>query len=376
MDRLNQEIPAHAGNRLLSLDFYRGATMLLLVAESTGLWNVLVKEPVTGTALETFFLQFHHHPWAGLRFWDLVQPFFMFIVGVAMPFSYMKRLNSGQPEQVITRHILKRSLLLLLFGTGLHCIYRRQLVWELWNVLTQLSVTILIAYFLMKYKPSLQILASIGLLIATEMAYRLFPVEGFDQPFTKNQNFGTWMDLMMMGKINEGGGWVAINFIPTAAHTIWGVVAGKLLLSELPGAGKVRKLLIAGAVVLAAGYLLHFTQVTPIIKRISTSSFVLASGGWSLLVLAICYWFIDMKGINRWVFPFVVIGMNPIFIYLFSQTAGAQWFNGATAVFTKGFLNLLHVPEFWAALVTSLTILALEWLICLFLYRNRIFFKI
>jgi predicted acyltransferase len=376
---MNQSRPAKPslpGNRLLSLDFFRGVTMFLLVAESTALWNVLAGDPVSDTFLEPVFRQFHHHPWDGLRFWDLVQPFFMFIVGVAMPFSYAKRRSNGESHHKITLHTLKRCLLLLAFGVGLHCVYKRQLVWELWNVLTQLSVTILIAFLLMRYKPSVQIIVSMGLLFITGLAYRFFPLEGFDQPFTKDQNFGTWMDLVLMGKINPGGGWVAINFIPTAAHTIWGVVAGQLLLSNKPSGTKFNYLFFAGLAILVAGYLLHLTSVTPIIKRIATSSFVLASGGWSLLVLALSYWFIDIKKINSWIFPFLVVGINPIFIYLFSETVGSQWFNGFTAIFTKGVLGWLNTPEFLMNLITSLTILLLEWLLCLYLFRKRIFFKI
>lgn len=376
MSQLLSEKPLTPANRLLSLDFFRGATMFLLVAEATGLYTALLKEPVAGSFLEHFFIQFRHHPWDGLRFWDLVQPFFMFIVGVAMPFSFIKRRKQGQTEQKITRHILKRCLLLLIFGVGLHCVYKRQLVWELWNVLTQLSVTILIAYFLMRYKPSTQIVVSFILLLATELAYRLFPIEGFDQPFTKDQNFGTWMDLIFMGKINPGGGWVTINFIPTAAHTIWGVVAGQTLLSKKTGATKIKQLAIGGLILMATGYLLHYTEITPIIKRIATSSFVLASGGWALVVLALCYWFIDIKKYDRWIFPFIVVGINPIFIYLFSQTVGSQWLNPTTAIFTKGILEWFNAPEFISGLITALTILTLEWLLCLYLYRKKIFFKI
>jgi predicted acyltransferase len=376
MNQFKPENSQPAGDRLLSLDFFRGITMFLLVAEATALWNVLVKEPVAGTFLEPFFQQFHHHQWAGLRFWDLVQPFFMFIVGVAMPFSYAKRLKYGESKPKITRHIIQRCLILLAFGVVLHCGYRRELVWELWNVLSQLSVTIIIAYFLMRYKPSVQIIVSFGLLLLTEIVYRTFPLEGYNQPFVKDHNFGTWMDLVLMGKINAGGGWVAINFIPTAAHTIWGVVTGQLLLSKKQGTEKIKNLVIGGIIILAAGYLLHWTSVTPIIKRISTSSFVLASGGWSLLVFAFSYWFIDIKKINRWIFPFVIVGMNPIFIYMFSNTVGGQWFNGFVAIFTKGFLTWFNQPEFLMALVTSLTVLSLEWLLCYYLYRKRIFFKI
>jgi len=365
-----------AGSRLLSLDFFRGITMFLLVAEGTALWSVLVKEPIAGTFLEPFFQQFHHHPWNGLRFWDLIQPFFMFIVGVAMPFSYAKRIKMGEPKSKITRHIIQRCIILLAFGVGLHCGYSKKLVWELWNVLSQLSVTIIIAYFLMQYKWSVQIAVSIGLLVLTEIAYRTFPLEGYNQPFVKDHNFGSWMDMLLMGKINNGGGWVAINFIPTAAHTVWGVVAGQLLMSEKSQIQKVKLIAIAGIIALAAGYLLDWTSVTPIIKRICTSSFVLASGGWALLALALSYWIIDIKKNTRWVFPFAVVGMNSIFIYIFSNTIGGQWFNGFVAIFTNGVLNWVGASTFIMKITASLAVLALEWLLCYYLFLKKIFFRI
>jgi predicted acyltransferase len=365
-----------AGSRLLSLDFFRGITMFLLVAEGTALWSVLVKEPIAGTFLEPFFQQFHHHPWNGLRFWDLIQPFFMFIVGVAMPFSYAKRIKMGETKSKITRHIIQRCIILLAFGVGLHCGYSKKLVWELWNVLSQLSATIIIAYFLMRYKWSVQIAVSIGLLILTEIAYRTFSVEGYNQPFVKDHNFGSWMDMVLMGKINNGGGWVAINFIPTAAHTIWGVVAGQLLMSAKSQLQKVKLIAIAGFVALLTGYLLDWTSVTPIIKRICTSSFVLASGGWALLALALSFWVIDIKKKKKWIFIFTVVGMNSIFIYVFMGTVGEQWLNDFVAIFTEGILSWLGASNFIMKLFTSLTILALEWLLCYYLYLKQIFFRI
>ncbi len=178
------------------------------------------------------------------------------------------------------------------------------------------------------------------------------------------------------GKINNGGGWVAINFIPSAAHTIWGVVAGQLLMSGKSENQKVKLIAIAGILFLIAGYLLDWTSITPIIKRICTSSFILASGGWALLVLAFSYWLIDIKKINKWVFPFVIFGTNPIFIYMFFNTVGGQWFNKFVAIFTHGFLNWFNVSDFILNLVTSLTILTLEWLLCYYLYKRKIFFRI
>lgn len=362
--------------RLLSLDFFRGLTMFLLVAEGTRLWSVLVQDPIAGTVFESFFQQFHHHQWNGLRFWDLVQPFFMFIVGVAMPFSYANRIKKGYSRNKITKHIIQRCFILLAFGVGLHCGYRRELVWELWNVLSQLSVTILIAYFLMKYKWSTQLIVSFGLLLLIETLYRTFPLEGYNQPFVKDQNFGTWMDTILMGKINRGGGWVAINCIPTAAHTIWGVVAGQLLQSSKTEYKKVKLLAISGALILFFGYALDWALITPIIKRISTSSFVLVSGGWALLVLAFSYWLIDIKKVNGWIFPFVIVGTNSIFIYLFFNTVGSQWFNNFVGIFTNGVLAWFNTPEFLVKLLTSLTILSFEWYLCDYLFKKKIFFKI
>ena len=205
----------------------------------------------------------------------------------------------------------------------------------MWNVLSQLSVTILIAYFLMRYKWTTQVAVSIALLLLNEVLYRTFPLEGYNQPFVKDHNFGSWMDMVLMGKINNGGGWVTINCIPTAAHTIWGVVAGQMLRSGKTSKAKLKLLALLGGVFLLSGYLLDWTAVTPIIKRISSSSFVLASGGWAILFLAFSYWLVDVRKHNNWIFPFVVVGMNPIFIYMFFNTVGHQWFNGFVAIFTQ-----------------------------------------
>jgi predicted acyltransferase len=94
------------------------------------------------------------------------------------------------------------------------------------------------------------------------------------------------------------------------------------------------------------------------------------------LALALSYWIIDVKKMNRWVFPFAVVGMNSIFIYMFSNTVGGQWFNGFVAIFTNGVLNWVGASEFIMKLATSLTILTLEWLLCYYLYLKKIFFRI
>lgn len=357
--------------RLVSLDLFRGLTMFLLVAEAAHVYDALLDLFPEGSALHPFFLQFTHHEWNGLRFWDLIQPFFMFIVGVAMPFSLNKRLAISEDRGKVTRHILKRCLLLFLFGTGLHCIYSGKLVFELWNVLTQLSFTVLVTYLLIDKGWKIQLGTSLGLLLLTEILYRLYNPEA---PFVHGTNFGNYTDQLLMGKINNGG-WVAINCIPTAAHTIWGAICGNLLLSAKPSHEKIRLFVIAGVIGLALGYGLDWTGITPIIKRISTTAFAFASGGWALLALAFSYWLVDVKDNRKGIFPFLIVGMNSIFIYLFAEIL-ARWLNKTLGIFTTGFLAWTGIGEHGLALITALATLAALWGLCYFLYRKGIFFRI
>jgi predicted acyltransferase len=149
-----------------------------------------------------------------------------------------------------------------------------------------------------------------------------------------------------------------------------------MLMSAKPAMDKFKKIAVAGLIFLALGYLLDWTSITPIIKRICTSSFVLVSGGWALLALAFSYWLIDIKKINGWIFPFVIFGTNAIFIYMFFNTVGEQWFNDFVSIFTGGVLSWFGASVFVTNLVTSLTILTLEWFLCYYLYKKRIFFRI
>ncbi|WP_114751079.1 acyltransferase family protein [Pleomorphovibrio marinus] len=358
-------------NRLVSLDAYRGITMFLLIAESALLYQALIGLFPENTWGHHIMIQFTHHPWNGLRFWDLIQPFFMFIVGVAMPFSLTRRLENSQDSSKVTRHVLRRCLLLFLFGTGLHCVYNQQLVFELWNVLTQLSFTILFTYLFLRQPFKVQLGVSIGLLLLTELMYRMYHPEA---PFVKGENFGSYMDQLMMGKLSPGN-WVAINCIPTAAHTLWGAMCGNLLRKKLPDLKKIKWFFLAGLGGLILGYGLDILQITPIVKRICTSSFVLASGGWALVALGLFYWLVDMKKVQSWTFPFILVGMNPIFIYLFAQVLG-QWLFNLLKIFSFGVMEPLGVPEPGMQLINALLTLGAMWYLCYFLYKKKIFFKI
>jgi predicted acyltransferase len=245
-----------------------------------------------------------------------------------------------------------------------YAVRKSGLSFELWDVLTQLSFTTLIAFLIYRWSVTAQIAVGVALLLLTEGLYRLTHVPGFDQPFTDQHNFGNYIDLLLMNKINPGG-WVAINCIPTSVHTIGGALAGKLLLSHNPK--KVANLVLWGVAILLLGYILDWANITPIIKRIATSSFTIVSLGYSLLILAACYWYIDIKDHRRRLQFFTIIGMNSIFIYLFFEIVGHRWFNGYVSALTS-----------WmgSPIITALIIFACEWGLCYFLYKKKIFFRL
>ncbi|MBD0256728.1 MAG: DUF5009 domain-containing protein [Cytophagales bacterium] len=358
---------------MLSLDFMRGLIMVLLMLEACGLYEHLLDNS-EGTAIHAFLTQFTHHPWHGLRFWDLIQPGFMFIAGTALAYSLDRQQRQGMPWRESLGKTLRRSGWLFFWGVLDYAVRPGGLSLELWDVLTQFSITTQVTFQIIRWPVPAQGVFSLGILVLAEALYRYANVPGFDQPFTDQRNFGNYVDLLLMNKINAGG-WVAINCLSTTAHTLWGAMAGKLLLSDRPQHAKVKALWVAGLATLVAGYALDFT-VTPIIKRIATSSFVLASGGWCLLGLAFLYWWIDVKDHRKYLFFFTVVGTNSLFIYLFFEIVGSRWFNGYIRAITGGLLEMASVPAFVTGLVSSLVIFFLEWRLCLFLYRKKIFFKV
>ena len=363
------------GNRLLSLDVMRGMIMIFLAGESCLVYVALKDMSVDASYREVVDFLFQHHQWNGLHLWDLIQPAFMLMAGSALYISYHNKSQKGVSWEENFKHVAIRCLKLFILGTAIHCVDKGHLVWELWNVLTQLSFTTLIAYLIIRKSSSFQIAFSVGLLILTEVLYRFTNVPGYDQPFVIGHNFGSYVDMLVMGKINPNG-WVFINILPTAAHTIWGVVAGRLLITQIPASEKIKKLSIAGVCALAMGFALDWGGITPIIKRIATSSFTLASGGWVLLFMAFLYWLIDVKKINRYAWLFTVVGMNSIFIYMFFETVGYHWFDGFVAIFVKGFTGLAGAPEKIQALLSALVTLFLECYLCYWLYKKKIFFKL
>jgi predicted acyltransferase len=362
---------ADTDRRLLSLDFYRGLTMFLLIAEFSHLFTFMVAPELNGSLVHSIGEQFHHVTWEGLHFWDLIQPFFMFIVGVSIPLSYSNRMAKGSSYQQIQKHAIKRAFLLLLLGWGLYCIDPGKIVFRFQNVLAQLAVTYLLAFLMMRKKPLIQIGFSVLLILISEAIYRYFSVEGFNQAFEPGKNFGAWFNILISGAEDEGH-WAMFNAIPTAAHTIWGVLAGQLLMSGATHNKKLRILIVAGMTCLIIGY--GFSSVTPIIKRISTSTFVFASGGWSILALALCYWLIDIRKYRKGAVFFAIVGMNPLFIYLFAHVGGADLLRKIFLPFSNALFG--WTGKLSANIILSMLVLFFLWYICFWMYKKKLFIRI
>jgi predicted acyltransferase len=206
------------------------------------------------------------------------------------------------------------------------------------------------------------------------MAYRVFPVEGFNQPWVAYQNLGAWVNNKIEG-VDKASIWASLNAVPTTAHTVWGVLCGKLLMSNKTVGEKIRLMVIAGLSGLLIGYSLDLLNITPVIKKIATSSFVFASGGWAILALCFSYWLIDVRKLfAKGSKMFVIVGMNCIFIYLFFEAGGANWVYKIFTPFTTTIFS--RAGEITVGIVTSIAVWASMWYIFYWLYKNRLFIKI
>jgi predicted acyltransferase len=361
----NTMSPALPG-RITSVDFFRGFTMFLLAGEATLLYEQFSE--VNNGIFQFLGTQLSHHEWHGLHFWDLIQPFFMFIVGVAMPFSLAKRLARGESGKKALFHAITRSFWLLVLGFMLGSDGKSI---GFTNVLAQLSVTYIIAYLLMQKEIKWQLVISFALIILSDMIYRLWPVEGFNQPFTPDHNFGSWFDLATAGSLNSDH-WVSFNALPTTAHTIWGVVVGTVLMKDWTDRKKILYLLIPGLIAVIIGY--SMSPFIPIIKRLCTSSFMIVSGGYCLIAMAFSFWFIDVMKFKKIGLFFAIVGMNPIFIYLFSNLGGKHLLTRIAEPFTSRIFS--WGGELTVNMITIVVVAAMVWYICYYLYKRKIFIRL
>ncbi|MFC1562595.1 acyltransferase family protein [candidate division KSB1 bacterium] len=351
-------------SRLESLDAFRGFTMLLLISGGFGMGYLRNYQ-----YLGFFAKHFTHHQWHGMYFWDLIQPFFMFIVGVAMPFSFLRRWNCGDTWNQTFNHVIRRSLTLLLFCIILGIGWSNKIQIGLWNVLGQLAFTYFFAFLFMRFSLKKQLIISFAILLFNYILYRFVPVPGVTEPWVKGNNIGSYIDALVIGRVSPGG-WVTINLIGSTAHTMWGVMAGIILKSERTHRQKIKILLIAGISGILLGLMLD--PITPIVKRICTSSFIIHSGGWCILFLTLFYYIIDVKNYRKWSRFMTILGMNCIFIYMFKGILGGS-INNYVSTFTMPVLKYLGVV---GLIIHKNIIVFILWYLTYWLYKNKIFIKI
>jgi predicted acyltransferase len=316
--------------RNLAVDTYRGFVMLLMMAEVVQLSRVAKALP--GNVFWNF-LAYHqtHVEWAGCSLHDTIQPGFSFLVGVALPYSIAARIAKGGTFGSMFLHALWRSLLLVALGVFLRSTHAPQTYYTFEDTLSQIGLGYPLL-FLLAYRPPRWQWAAFGvLLFAYWLAWALYPAQpvgffsGFAAHWNKGNNFGNAFDVWFLNLfptvkpyVANSGGYLTLSFIPTLGTMILGLAAGRWLREAAPGV-PMRRFLAAGAIGIAAGLLLHFTGICPVVKRIWTPAWTLFSGGLCFLFLAGFCWLTEVKGYRKWAFPLVVIGANSIAAYLMAH---------------------------------------------------------
>ncbi len=307
-----------ATGRLVSLDAYRGFIMLLLVSEGFG-FGVLKDHP--GWAW--LAAQADHAAWQGCTFWDLIQPAFTFMVGVAMPFALARRMAQGASTLVLLKHVLWRAFLLIVLS-NLYSNWgsRSGLKLQLINVLSQIAFGYVLCFLITRLDFRKQVVAALAMLVGYWAVFAIFP--GPDGPWSQTGNIGAVIDRKLLG-YNYSGYYTTINFIGNAITILFGCWAGALLRTNRSHAYKLRVLTACAA----AGFILGLAlePFNPMVKRLWTDSFTFFSTGWVILMLAAFYWMIEVRQVKRWAFPFLVLGMNSIFIYSLGQIGIRGWLN-------------------------------------------------
>lgn len=358
--------------RLHSLDALRGFDMFWIMGGDT-LATVLLNRFPSRTS-DTLKQQLEHVEWEGFRFYDLIFPLFLFLVGCVIPFSLQK--YSDNPAAAVGR-ILRRTLLLILLGlicNGLLNFVPAQLRWC--GVLQRIGVCYgLAALLCLSLTPRKLVITITSILLGYWALLAFIPVPGgIPGDYSKAGNLAGWVDRTVLPGVilkpyyGDGDNEGLLSTIPAVATPLIGCLAGIWLRSSRSGLVKTGGLVIAGAVLLAIGT--AWGHLFPIIKNLWTSSFVLVSAGWSLLLTAVFYFIIDVIGFRRWAFPFTVIGVNAITIYVAPRFID---FDHLTSFFLSGTVRL---SGSWSEVVTASGVLVAEWLFLLWLYRSRVFLRL
>lgn len=375
--------------RLISLDAFRGATIALMV---------LVNDPGGPVS----YPQVQHARWNGWTMTDMVFPFFLWIVGVAMTFSFARRIERGDSRKTLMLHALVRAALLFLFGLVVNnfpfgWIGFSQFSWATWRipgVLQRIAICYLIAtgiYLTASVRG--QIAWIVGLLTGFWLLVKLVPVPGYGAGFPDPKGNLLWyVDSNVFGAHTYSGAPTPgfdpegiLSTLPAIATTLFGILTGTWLRREDRTAEeKTSWMFVVGILLVLIGVILDMWL--PINKNMWTTSYAIFMAGWALVGLGVFYWIIDVKGYSRWATPLVIFGMNAIALYMFSELfASLLWVIPATA--PDGSAYSLHEYLYqhcflpWASPINASLFFAIAYVLLTYLlgwilWRKRIFLKV
>lgn len=361
--------------RLYSLDSLRGFDMFWIMGGEQ-IFHTLAK--ITGAS---FFVaiseELEHPPWHGFHFYDLIFPLFLFLAGVATPYSMAKELERGKTKQQMLIKVIKRGLILVVLGIIHNNGLELQPISEIrfGSVLGRIGLAYMFANIIYLYTTQRgQIIWFCALLLGYWFMFLFGSAPGFaNGDLTMEGNIASYLDRMIMpGKlylgIHDPEG--LVSTIPAIGTALLGIYAGSLLknASHTPER-KSLQLLIIGIVSLILSFI--WNLVFPINKNLWTSSFVLHVGGYSFILLSIFYYIIDVRGIKRWAFFFSIIGMNSILIYMSGQFI--NWRYTTEAIF-QWLVQLTGEP--YGIFVFALCYIGVKWTFLYFMYRKNMFLRV
>ena len=364
--------------RLLSLDALRGFDMLWIAG---GEYFIVSLAAFTGWPfLQWAAGQMEHVQWEGFHFYDMIFPLFLFIAGVSMPFSIVKRKQRGESMKKIYMHLLRRLIILILLGLIYNGLLRLDFEKQRYaSVLARIGLAwFFAAIIVLNTNVRGQIIWFAGILITYWAMMKLIPVPGFGAGvLTPEGNLAAFIDQKLLpGRFccyiygdNEG----LLSTFPAIATALMGAITGYFLnmkSNTLDGLKKALIILAAGITSLIVAKIWSYSF--PVIKNVWSSSFVLTAGGWSLILLSVFYLTIDVWGFKKWTFPFVVIGMNSITIYMLNS--GILNFGDMGKYFFGGLAS--HCSEAGQAVILSIGAILCMWTVLYILYRNKIFLKV
>ncbi len=358
---------APAGTRLASIDALRGFDMFWITG-GTNLFlalSVLIAPPMA----RILDVQFNHSAWNGFTFFDLVFPLFIFVSGLTIPFSITKRVERGDDRAALYRHVAIRVSLLFVLGLWKSGIHLDPFSMRIPGVLQRIAICSGVASVIaMHTRPRTQVYITAGILLGYWALMALVSVPGVGAGhYTPDGNLAGYIDRLLLPFPDK---WCCYTFgdsegvlttLPAVATAMLGVLAGHRLRASGSPWSKMSWLIIAGVSCLALG--LAWATVFPINKYLWTSSYVLYSAGWSMLMTAAFFWIIDVKAVSRWSFFFRVIGSNSIVIYMLE------------APIRFVFLKTLFGASAALALLIACLDVSVRWLVVYYLYRKKWFLK-